>query len=78
MLERAAWASTPEERLEIRQEKEIPIIDELITKIKGKLTDGRRLPKSKLREAIGFFWGLISYLKNYTKSPWATPYFSHT
>jgi transposase len=71
MLERVAWARSPEERLKIRLEKEVPIIDELIAKIKGKLTDGRILPKSKLREAIGYFCGLIPYLKSYTKSPWS-------
>jgi len=71
MLEKVAWGRSPEERLKIRIEKEVPIIDELITKIKGKLADGRILPKSKLREAIGYFCGLIPYLKNYTKSSWA-------
>jgi transposase len=71
MLEKVAWGRSPEERLKIRLEKEVPIIDELITKIKGKLTDGRILPKSKLREAIGYFCGLIPHLKNYIKSPWA-------
>lgn len=71
MLERVAWARSVEERLAIRLEKEVPIIDELIAKIKGKLIDGRILPKSKLREAIGYLAGLIPYLKNYTKSPWA-------
>lgn len=71
MLEKAGWNRSPEERLKIRLEKEVPIIDELIAKIKGKLTDGRILPKSKLREAIGYFCGLIPHLKNYTKSPWA-------
>jgi len=71
MLERVAWARSPEERLRIRQEQEIPLIEELITKIKGKLTDGRILPKSKLREALGYFCGLIPYLKNYTKCAWA-------
>ncbi len=71
MLERVAWARSPEERLKIRQEKEVPIIDELIATIKGRLMDGRILPKSKLREALGYFCGLIPYLKNYTKSPWA-------
>lgn len=65
------WARSSEERLKIRQEKEVPIIDELIEKIKAKLTDGRILPKSKLREAIGYFCGLILYLKNYTKLPYA-------
>ena len=71
MLERVAWARSEEERLRIRQEKEVPIIDELIQKIKEKLTDGKILPKSKLREAIGYFCGLIPYLKNYTKHAFA-------
>lgn len=71
MLERVAWARSPEERLRIRREKEIPIIDELIDKIKGKLVDGKILPKSKLKEAMGYFCNLIPYLKNYTKSAFA-------
>jgi transposase len=71
MLEKVAWARSPEERLQIRWEKEIPILDELITKVKEKLSDRRILPKSKLRGAIGYFCGLIPYLKNYTKSAWA-------
>lgn len=71
MLERVAWGRSPEERLRIRQEKEIPLIDELIDKIKGKLIDGKILPKSKLKEAMGYFCGLIPYLKNYTKNSFA-------
>lgn len=71
MLERVAWARSPEERLKIRQEKEVPIIDELIAKIKAKLTDGKILPKSKLKEAIGYFCSLIPYLKNYTQDAFA-------
>jgi len=71
MLERVAWARSPEERLKIRQEKEAPIIDELIKEIQLKLRDSKILPKSKLREAIGYFCGLIPYLKNYTKNAFA-------
>lgn len=71
MLERVAWARSPEERLRIRQDKEVPIIDALIDKIKAKLFDGKILPKSKLREALGYFCGLIPYLKNYTKNAFA-------
>lgn len=71
MLEKVAWNRPADERLKIRQEKEIPIIDELINKIQGKLVDGKILPKSKLKEAIGYFCGLIPYLKNYTKHPFA-------
>jgi transposase len=71
MLERIAWARPPEERLRIRREKEVPIIDELIEKIKARLVDGRLLPKSKFRDALGYFCGLIPYLKNYTKHAFA-------
>jgi len=71
MLERVAWARSPEERLKIRQEKEVPIIDELIHKIKARLVDGKILPKSKLKTAIGYFCGLIPYLKNYTLDAFA-------
>lgn len=66
MLERVAWARSSEERLRIRQEKEVPIIDELIEKIRAKLYNGKILPKSKLKEAMGYFFSLVPYLKNYT------------
>lgn len=69
LLERRGWESLPEERLRIREEEEVPILDELITKIKEKLIAGKLLPKSKLREALGYFCSLIPYLKNYTKHP---------
>lgn len=71
MLERVAWTRSCEERLRIRQEKEIPIIDELITAIKDKLIKGMVLPKSKLKEALGYFVSLIPYLKNYTNHAFA-------
>jgi transposase len=71
MLERVAWARSAEERLRIRREKEGPIINELIEQIKSKLVDGKILPKSKLREAMGYFCGLIPYMKNYIKSSYA-------
>jgi transposase len=66
LLERRAWESSPEERVQIRQTEEVPIIDELIDKVKEKLTTGKLLPKSKLREALGYFCSLIPHLKNYT------------
>lgn len=71
MLERVAWARPPEERIRIRKEKEKPIVDELVEKIKAKLVDGKILPKSKLKEAMGYFCGLIPYLKNYISDPFA-------
>lgn len=71
MLERVAWARDEKERLRIRQEKEIPIIDELIQAIKKKMQSGKILPKSKMREALNYFYSLIPHLKNYTKEAWA-------
>lgn len=71
MLERVAWARTPEQRLKIRHEKEAPIIDEMIAKIKARLIDGKILPKSKLKEAMGYFCSLIPYLKNYISHAFA-------
>lgn len=71
MLEKVAWARSPEDRLRIRQDKEVPIIDELITVIKAKYVEGKILPRSKLKEALGYFMGLIPHLKNYTKHSFA-------
>jgi transposase len=71
MLEKVAWTRSPEERLYIRQEKEAPIIDELIKAVKDKLTHGKILPKSKFKEALGYFCSLIPYLKNYTRYAFA-------
>lgn len=71
MYERVAWNRSDEDRIRIRIEKEAPIIDELISLIKDKLIHGKTLPKSKFKEALGYFLGLIPYLKNYTLHPFA-------
>jgi hypothetical protein len=71
LLEQVAWARSPEERLKIRSEKEAPIIDELIEKIQKRQAKGDILPKSKLAQAIGYFCGLIPFIKNYTNHPFA-------
>ena len=71
MLEKVAWARSEEERLRIRKEKEEPIINRLITAIKNKLVNGGILPKSKFKEALGYFCGLIPHLKNYIEHAWA-------
>jgi len=70
-FERIAWSRSEEERLRIRQEKEVPIIDELIELIKKKYISGKILPKSNFKEALGYFAGLIPHLKNYTNYPFA-------
>ena len=71
MLERVAWSRSEEERLRIRVEKEIPIIDEITAAIKERLIQGKLLPKSKFSEALGYYCGLIPHLKNYTKHAYA-------
>lgn len=71
MLERVAWARSPEERLRIRLEKEIPIIDEMLKAAQTRIESGKDLPKSKMRKALGYFIGLKPYLKNYTKHAFA-------
>ena len=71
MFERVAWARSEEERLRIRRTKESPIIDELIKAIQNKLLYGPYLPKSKFRNALEYFCGLIPYLKNYLNHPHA-------
>jgi transposase len=71
MLEKVAWARSPEERLKIRKEKEVPIIEEISQAIEKRLIQGKLLPKSKFREALGYYSGLTPYLKNYTENPFA-------
>ena len=69
MHEKEAWACSEEERLRIRKDKEIPIIDELITLVKNRLHEGKALSQSKFKEALGYFIGLTPYLKNYADHP---------
>lgn len=71
LFERVAWNRSEEERLRIRKEKEIPIIEELILLVKNRLYQGKALPQSKFKEALGYFLGLIPYLKNYTAHAYA-------
>lgn len=71
MFERVAWSRSEEERLRIRQEKEEPIIDELIKLVKDRLQKGSAVPKSAFKSALTYFMGLIPYLKNYTRHPYA-------
>ncbi len=71
MLERVAWNRSEDERLRIRKEKEVPIIDEIIALVKNQLLNGKILAKSKFKEALGYTYGLIPFLKNYTLHSYA-------
>ena len=66
-IDEIAWTLPPLERLQLRQSQAVPIIDALIDRIKKRLTVGIILPKSKFKEALGYFCSLIPYLKNYTQ-----------
>lgn len=66
-IEETAWTLTPSERVELRQTQAVPIIDDLIHRVKKRLIEGIVLPKSKFKEALGYFCSLIPYLKNYTQ-----------
>ncbi|QVL54791.1 MAG: IS66 family transposase [Simkaniaceae bacterium] len=69
MLERVAKSRSNTERLKIRKEKEEPIINDLIDRVKNKLIKGKHLPKSKYQKALVYFSRLIPYLKNYLSDP---------
>ena len=69
MFERIAWSRDESERLRIREEKEAPIIDDLIKEIKAKVEGGKLLPKSKFRTALNYAYGLIPYMKTYLINP---------
>ncbi|MGE3954121.1 MAG: IS66 family transposase [Parachlamydiales bacterium] len=66
-FDKIAWTRSPEERLRIRTKHEVPIIDCLIERIEKELKEGAALPKSKWKEALSYFCGLIPHLKNYTQ-----------
>jgi len=69
-IEERGKAMLPQERVALRNEEAVPIIDSLIQKNQDRLTK-LLLPKSKLAGAIGYFISLIPYLKNYINHPFA-------
>lgn len=71
MYEKVAWNRSEQERLRIRKEKESILIDKMIEKVKLRIRDKKLLPKSKFKEALGYFYSLIPYLKNYHKYAYA-------
>lgn len=70
-IEKVGWEIPPEERLKLRKEKAVPIIDELTLAVKSRLQNGKVLPKSNFKEALGYYCSLAPYLKNYTLHPWS-------
>lgn len=64
-IDKESWELSPEERLLLRQEKGVPLIDDLIKKVIARQNNGKILPKSKFKEALGYFRGLIPHMKNW-------------
>lgn len=70
-LEKEAWALPEEERCSFRQEREGPLIDELVEFARKRIESGKDLKKSKMAQALNYFYTLKPYLKTYMKSPQA-------
>lgn len=71
LLEKVAWARGEEARLQIRTEKQEPILDEIGAAVEERLLHGSDLPKSKMKKALNYYIGLKPYIKNYLRLPWA-------
>jgi transposase len=70
-IEKIAWEKPPDERIKLRQEEAVPVIDALTLAVKDKMLNGKVLPKSNFKEALGYYFSLIPFVKNYTLHPWA-------
>lgn len=70
-IEKVAWDESSDNRLKMRQERAVPLIDELTLAVKDKMLNGKVLPKSNFKEALGYYYSLVPFLKNYTSDPWA-------
>lgn len=70
-IEKIAWEQPPDDRVKMRQEKAVPIIEAMTLAVKDKMLNGNVLPKSNFKEALGYYYSLIPFLKNYTLDPWA-------
>ncbi len=66
-IDEIAWTLSSADRLNLRQSRAAPIIDCMTERIKNRLIHGAFLPKSKFKEALGYYCSLIPYLKNYTQ-----------
>jgi transposase len=69
LLERVAWARSPEERLRIRHELERPILAELAPMVKERILAGGLLPKAGFTKALNYYQSLTPYLQNYLTNP---------
>lgn len=71
MCERIGWSKGPEERLQLRAEKEKPIVDDIFMMLQEKVRAGTLLPKSSLAEAIGYMLSREKNFRVYLNEPYA-------
>ncbi|OVE81490.1 hypothetical protein BVY04_03095 [bacterium M21] len=69
MFERVAWARSPQERLRIRQEYELPIVEKIFRRFTQELTSRTLLPKSNLAKAIGYMQSRPENFRLYLDDP---------
>jgi len=69
MLERVAWARSPEERLRIRREIEQPVLESLTAIVKERMLAGGLLPKAKFSQALNYYLDLAPHFANYLNHP---------
>ena len=69
LLERVAWKRDAKERLRIRRELELPILNRMTAAVKERLLAGGLLPKSNFAKALKYYLGLAPYLANYIDHP---------
>ncbi len=69
MFERVALITTEKERLRIRAEKEMPIVDKIYKLMKEKVKDSTLLPSSKLATAIGYMLSREKNFRLYLSNP---------
>ena len=53
-MEKIAWKQSAEARLRIRQEREMPVVEEIFARLQHELFEGRLLPRSKMGKAIAY------------------------
>lgn len=69
LYERVAWNCDADSRLEIRESREKPIVDELFAKFKEFIRSGEVRPSCKLTQAVNYTLSREEYFKNYLENP---------
>jgi len=69
LFERIAWKHKPDERLRIRREHELPVVDKIFSRFRDEIKRSDLLPASKLANAIGYMQCRRQNFRNYLDNP---------